>query len=81
MVVGLALPRGVPTFRLDIIRWVSFSGMPYKSNRRAVVPQPVTIEVVQKRIHLIRGQKVMLDAELAALYDVGTKGLNPKFCS
>jgi phage regulator Rha-like protein len=53
-----------------------FSEMPYKRNRRAVVPQPVTLDVVQNRIHLIRGQKVMLDAELAALYGVGTKILN-----
>ena len=35
-----------------------------------------TIEVIQSRIHLIRGQKVMLDSELAALYGVGTKILN-----
>jgi hypothetical protein len=34
------------------------------------------MEVVRKRIHLIRGQKVMLDAELAELYGVGTKILN-----
>jgi len=36
----------------------------------------VTIEVVQNRIHLIRGQKVMLDSELAGLYGVETKALN-----
>ena len=44
---------------------------------RAPVPEPVTtIEVIQSRIHLIRGQKVMLDSELAVLYGVGTKILN-----
>jgi len=50
--------------------------MPLKRNPRAVVSLPVTIEVVQKRIHLIRGQKVMLDSELAELYGVETKALN-----
>jgi hypothetical protein len=41
-----------------------------------VVPVPATIEVVRNLIHLIRGQKVMLDSDLAALYGVGTKILN-----
>ena len=36
----------------------------------------MTIEVVQIRMHLIRGQKVMLDSELAGLYGVSTKNLN-----
>lgn len=31
---------------------------------------------MQRRIHLIRGQKVMLDADLAELYHVPTKRLN-----
>jgi hypothetical protein len=43
---------------------------------RATAQDPVTIEVVQNRIHLIRGQKVMLDTELAGLYGVETKTLN-----
>lgn len=34
------------------------------------------IEQIQYRIHEIRGQKVMLDFDLAALYDVETKRLN-----
>ncbi len=33
-------------------------------------------EVIEKRILLIRGQKVMLDAHLAGLYGVSTKRLN-----
>jgi hypothetical protein len=36
----------------------------------------VTIEVIERRIYLIRGQKVMLDADLAQLYEVPTKVLN-----
>jgi hypothetical protein len=36
----------------------------------------VTYEVILNKICHIRGQKVMLDEELAALYDVSTKRLN-----
>jgi hypothetical protein len=38
----------------------------------AIVP----VEQVQKRIHLIRSQRVMLDADLAEFYGVTTKQLN-----
>lgn len=37
----------------------------------AIVP----IEVIERKILLIRGQKVMLDVELAMLYSVETKNL------
>jgi hypothetical protein len=34
------------------------------------------LQVIQKRIHEVRGHKVMLDFDLAELYEVGTKVLN-----
>ena len=34
------------------------------------------IEVVEQSIHLIRGQRVMLDSDLAKVYGVSTKQLN-----
>jgi hypothetical protein len=37
---------------------------------------PVAVEVIQRRIYLVRGQKVMIDADLAKLYQVETKFLN-----
>ncbi|HSR07966.1 MAG TPA: ORF6N domain-containing protein [Bryobacteraceae bacterium] len=37
---------------------------------------PVAVEVIQRRIYLVRGQKVMTDADLAKLYQVETKVLN-----
>jgi ORF6N domain-containing protein len=37
---------------------------------------PVSVEVVERRIYLIRKQKVMMDADLAKLYGVPTKRLN-----
>jgi hypothetical protein len=40
-------------------------------NEKSLVP----VEKIEKAILLIRGQKVMLDADLAVLYDVETKVL------
>ena len=36
----------------------------------------LAVEALASRIHLIRGQRVILDADLAALYEVETKRLN-----
>jgi hypothetical protein len=35
-----------------------------------------TLEGIEHRIHIVRGERVMLDADLAALYDVSTGRLN-----
>jgi len=37
---------------------------------------PVAIQLIERRIYLIRGQKVMIDFDLAELYGVETKVLN-----
>jgi phage regulator Rha-like protein len=37
---------------------------------------PVPVEIIERRIYVIRGQKVMLDSDLAELYQVLTKNLN-----
>jgi hypothetical protein len=37
---------------------------------------PVPVQLVERRIYMIRGQKVMLDADLAELYQVPTKRVN-----
>jgi hypothetical protein len=37
---------------------------------------PVPVEVIERRIYLVRSQKVMLDADLARLYQVPTKAFN-----
>ena len=39
---------------------------------KAIIPQ----EVIEQKIFLIRGKKVMLDSDLAKLYGVQTKVLN-----
>jgi ORF6N domain len=41
-------------------------------------PFPVPVESIERRIYLIRGQKVMLDADLAEMYQVATRALNPQ---
>ena len=45
-----------------------------KSSAEARLAVPV--EVIARRIYLIRGQKVMLDFDLAELYEVQTRALN-----
>jgi len=37
---------------------------------------PVPLEMIERRIYVIRSQKVMLDSDLAGLYQVPTKRLN-----
>src|SRR5260370_28001097 len=37
---------------------------------------PIPTQLIERRIYLIRGQKVMLDSDLAELYQVLTKNLN-----
>lgn len=46
--------------------------MPRKANHRALVP----IEQIERTIHVIRGQRVMLDFDLAKLYGLPTARLN-----
>jgi hypothetical protein len=48
--------------------------MDKKSSSAALLPMP--IESIERRIYLIRGDKVMLDADLADLYEVPTKVFN-----
>ena len=43
---------------------------------RAEISSDALAVQVERRIFLVRGQKVMLDADLTALYRVPTKALN-----
>jgi phage regulator Rha-like protein len=47
--------------------------MPSKSELSSL---PVPLEVIERKIYLLRGQKIMLDSDLAGLYGVETKALN-----
>jgi hypothetical protein len=46
------------------------------TSRKKISKLPVPVQLVERRIYMIRGQKVMLDADLAELYQVPTKRLN-----
>src|SRR6516225_775741 len=50
-------------------------GVPQKGSARDFVSDALSIRV-ERRIRLIRGQKVMLDSDLAELYGVETKVFN-----
>ena len=49
--------------------------MPHKKNLTAT-SLSVSVQLIERRIYLIRGQKVMLDFDLAELYGVSTRQLN-----
>lgn len=44
--------------------------------KKSASSQIATVEEIERSIHVIRGQRVMLDADLAALYGVPTRVLN-----
>jgi hypothetical protein len=46
------------------------------AKKSSVVLLPVPAEMIERRIYLIRGHKVMLDSDLADLYQVPTKVFN-----
>jgi hypothetical protein len=48
--------------------------MPAKKSSASGLPVPV--QLIERRIYLIRGQKVMIDTDLAELYGVPTKVFN-----
>jgi hypothetical protein len=39
-------------------------------------PPELPVPLIESRIYLIRGQRVLLDSDLATLYEVLTKNLN-----
>jgi hypothetical protein len=45
-----------------------------RNNQLAKIPAPT--QIIERRIYVVRGQKVMLDSDLAELYRVETKMLN-----
>ncbi len=50
--------------------------MPAKQLQTLAEEIPVPVELIERRIYFIRGHKVMVDADLADLYQVLTKNLN-----
>jgi hypothetical protein len=50
--------------------------MPPRNPSAIAAKLALPVEIIERRIYLIRGQKVMLDSDLAELYQVPTKVLN-----
>ncbi len=50
--------------------------MPKKKQAKRTASSLIPVELIERRIYLIRGHKVMLDRDLADLYQVTTKVLN-----
>ncbi len=70
---GLAGRAGRPSIRF--VSAVTLRVMPTrKSPKKSSVS--VSVQIVERRIYLIRGQKVMIYADLAELYEVTTKRFN-----
>ena len=53
--------------------------MPKKKKRSTALQPVIPPQLIERRIYLIRGLTVMLDEDLAELYDVPTKALNQGF--
>jgi hypothetical protein len=61
---------------LQLAPYTHYSSM-LKTRKRAHTRNlPVPVEVIERRIYLVRAQKVMLDSDLAGLYQVPTKVFN-----
>jgi hypothetical protein len=52
-----------------------FRHMPSRKSVKASIA-PVSVQLIERRIYLIRGHKVMIDVDLAEMYDVPTYRLN-----
>ena len=60
---------------LPLLKIKKFSRMP-KQKTSAANQLTIPVELIARRIYRIRGEKVMLDSDLAELYRVLTKNLN-----
>lgn len=72
----------VPIFHLDAFTTRTFAGNPAavmlmeRFQKLPTMSLTLSVQLIERRIYLIRGQKVMIDEDLAELYGVPTKRLN-----
>ena len=61
----------------DLSLWYSADANRHNMTKKVPTAQPpVPLTIVERRIHIIRGHNVMLDSDLAELYEVETFNLN-----
>lgn len=70
----MRIPATLPTIVYTLV--YTLNRMPKKQSGSPTQNLPVPVELIERRISLIRGHKVMLDADLAGIYGVLTKNLN-----
>ncbi len=73
------LERGTRDFGVPLLSTVQIGPDPAPRKLRVMrskVPAIIPTERIEAKIILLRGQKVMLDSDLASLYGVSTKRLN-----
>ena len=68
---GLAISRLILTAMPEPGKSIGMAKAPKASGKQLPTPRPV-----ESLIHVIRGQKVLLDIDLAELYGVATKAFN-----
>src|SRR4030043_89969 len=66
------VPVGLASYDTLIPKPKKYEDDPHLEKMKALIP----VEMIEKKILLIRGEKVMLDADLAELYQVETFNLN-----
>jgi hypothetical protein len=68
--------RNRETFGIVRAPWLWWFFVIQRSKDTPACQLPVPAQLIERRIYLIRGQKVMLDSDLAELYQVPTKAFN-----
>lgn len=59
-----------------VTKKTSAKKVPSKQSLVKAYPLTVSVEIIERRIYLVRGRKVMLDSDLAELYEVPTGNIN-----
>ncbi len=78
-VQGVSIKELARRFDVDVLKPPPMTGVMGQVALSAGSPAPVPVPIeqhVEERVHVIRGIRVMLDADLAALYGVSTGALN-----
>jgi hypothetical protein len=70
-----ALVYKIDAIRDRLTKYATLGVMPHKKNLTTTSVE-ISVQLIEDRIYLIRGQKVMIDFDLAELYGVATSRLN-----
>lgn len=71
--IGSPVPVELRNFLFPLLTANCVESLEFLAEKKSIVP----VEQIKQSILMIRGRKVMLDADLSSLYKVPTKALNP----